>query len=226
VYPRPYRLSREFERQLLREARFFGESAASNRGQEEVFGVREYLPGQNVARIHWRTTARTGKPMVLELEGRQDASFVLMLDAFPVGDPATLRQRLEAAIGLCAGLAYYLTSQGVLFRFACHGAAVEITAPGRGDSHYHAVMEKLALAGFSERPLGEWIERVEAGHAREAPVLVTLGPKEHAEARMGEAAGAFVVSVSEPDFRNYVSVDPMGRRSIAAEELLARMEEP
>lgn len=221
VYPRPFRLSDDFERQLLAQARFFGESAVSSRGQEEVFGVREYLPGQNVARIHWRTTARTGKPMVLELEGRQDASFVVILDTFPVGDPATLRQRLEAAIGLSAGLAYYLTRQGVLFRFANHDATLHLSQPDRGDGHYHAVMERLAFAGFSEKPLSEWIDTVGAGGAREVPVLVTLGPKEHAEARL-RAAGAFVVGVGDPDYRSFVRIDSMGRRSISGGDLPAR----
>jgi len=225
VYPRPYRLSREFERLLLRGARFFGESSASNRGQEEVFGVREYLPGHNVARIHWPTTARTGKPMVLELEGRQDASFCVILDAFPVGEPATLRTRLESAIGLCAGLAYFFTGQGVLFRFALHGESLNLGAPGRGDSHYHAVMERLALAGLGEKPLGEWVGQVEAGGARESPVVVTLGPKEHAEARLPADSGAFIVSVAEQDFRHFVSFDPLGRRSVDVSELSARMQE-
>ncbi|MBE7491994.1 MAG: DUF58 domain-containing protein [Planctomycetes bacterium] len=218
VYPRPYRLSSEFEQRLLAQARFFGESSASARGQEEVFGVREYLPGQNVARIHWRTTARTGKPMVLELEGRQDASFVLVLDTFPVGDPASLRQRLEQAVGLAAGLSYYLTRQGVLFRFAYFGTELQLGQPGRGDGHYHAIMERLAFAGFAEKPLSEWIDAVGAGGAREVPVLVTLGPKEHAEARL-RAPGAFVVGVGDPDYRSYVRMDPLGRRSLSDGEL-------
>lgn len=222
VYPRPYRLSNDFENQLLARARFFGESAASNRGQEEVFGVRDYRPGHNVARIHWRTTARTGKPMVLELEGRQDASFVVILDAYPTGDPATLRQRLEAAIGFAAGLTWYLTRQGVLFRFAWHGVGLELSQPGRGDAHYHAVMEKLAFAGFGEKPLGEWIEQVGAGGATEVPVLISLGPKEHAEARLRAGESAFVIGVSEPDFKNFVRVDPLGRRSIGDGELAGR----
>jgi uncharacterized protein (DUF58 family) len=163
--------------------------------------------------------------MVLELEGRQDASFVLILDAFPIGDPATLRQRLEAAIGLAAGLAYYLTRQGVLFRFANHDAAMHLSQPGRGDGHYHAVMERLAFAGFSEKPLSEWLDAVGAGGAREVPVLITLGPKEHAEARLPTAAGAFVIGVGEPDYRNYVRIDSLGRRSVPGQDLSARESE-
>lgn len=219
VYPRPARLSPGFEHQLMRSARFYGESSVASRGQEEVYGVREYLPGQNVTRIHWRTTARSGKPMILELEGRQDASFVLLLDTFPIGDPGSLRQRLEAAIGLLAGLTYFLTHQGVLFRFAWHGTALHTSQPGRGDTHYHAVMERLAQAGFSEKRLGEWAPEVGVGAANEVPVLVTLGPKEHAEASLRVGSGAIVVGAGAPDFKDYLRFDHLGRRSIGSSEL-------
>lgn len=221
VYPRPVRLSRDFEQRLMRSARFFGESSVSSRGEEEVFGVREYRPGQNVARIHWRTTARTGKPMILEMEGRHDASFVLILDTSPVGDPATLRQRLESAIGLCAGITYFLTRQAVLFRFAWYGQRLHVSNPGRGDRHYHAVMERLARAGFSERGFSEWVDEIGAGGSREVPVVVTLGPREHAEARLRYGAEAIIVSASDADFRSHISFDLMGRRSVDREELTA-----
>lgn len=219
VYPRPARLSDGFEQKLMSSARFYGESSAAARGQEEVYGVREYLPGQNVRRIHWRTTARTGKPMILELEGRQDASFLILLDTSPVGDPGTLRQRLESAIGLVAGLTYFLTVQGVLFRFAWHGEQLHSSRPGRGDGHYHAVMERLALAGFSEKRLGEWVEQVGVGIGAEVPVLVTLGHKEHAEASLRLGVGATVIGAAAPDFKDYLRFDQLGRRSIASGEL-------
>ncbi|MCA8912125.1 MAG: DUF58 domain-containing protein [Planctomycetes bacterium] len=219
VYPRPARLSEDFERRLMRSARFYGESSVASRGQEEVYGVREYLPGQNVTRIHWRTTARTGKPMILELEGRQDASFVLLLDTFPIGDPGSLRQRLESAIGLVAGLTYFLTRQGVLFRFAWYGSGLQASQPGRGDTHYHAIMERLAQAGFAEKRLGEWVPEVGVGVANEVPVLITLGPKEHAEASLRLGTGAIVVGAGAPDFKDYLRFDYLGRRSIGSSEL-------
>lgn len=220
VYPRPVRLSRGFEERLLRSARFFGESSVASRGQEEVFGVREYLPGQNVKRIHWKTTARTGKPMILELEGRQDASFLLLLDTLPVGDPSTLRMRLESVVGLLAGLTYFLTMQGVLFRFAWHGDSLHASKPGRGDAHYHAIMERLALCGFSDKRLGDWVDDVGVGIDREIPVLATLGPKEHAEATLRVGTGAIVVGAGDADFKDYLRFDGLGRRSVARSELV------
>jgi hypothetical protein len=157
--------------------------------------------------------------MILELEGRQDASFVLLLDTFPIGDPGSLRQRLESAIGLLAGLTYFLTRQGVLFRFAWYGSNLQASQPGRGDTHYHAIMERLAQAGFAEKRLGEWIPEVGVGVANEVPVLVTLGPKEHAEASLRLGTGAIVVGAGAPDFKDYLRFDYLGRRSIGSSEL-------
>lgn len=221
VYPRPVRLAPQLEEKLLAAARYFGESSVASRGQEEVYGVREYLPGQNVARIHWRTTARTGKPMILELEGRQDASFCIVLDTSAVGDPGTLRARLESLIGLCAGLTWFLTRQGMLFRFAWHGATLQTSQPGRGDAHYFGIMEKLATAGFSDQRLSDWIGEVGVGGGGEVPVVLTLGTREHAEASMRLGLHAVVVGATDPDFKQHLRFDNIGRRSISTHELAA-----
>lgn len=219
AYPRPLRLSRELEERLLDSARYFGESSSSHRGDEEVFGVREYRQGENLKRIHWRTTARTGKPMILELEGRRDASFVIILNTAPVGDPNTLRERLEALVGLCAGITFFLTRQSVNFRFAHLGQTLLVSQHGRGDSQYHAIMERLAHVGLSEAPLAQWIDQVGLGDAHETPILLTLGPKEHAEARLPSTSGAIVIGAADADFRSNLSFDVLGRRSITSREL-------
>jgi uncharacterized protein (DUF58 family) len=219
VYPRPVRLSPELEQRLLEAARYFGDSAAAARGQDEVFGVREYLPGHNVAHIHWKSTARTGKPMVLELEGRQDASFVLILDTHEVGEVSTLRVRLESAIALTAGLTYFLTTQKALFRFAACDDQLHAGPRQRGDRHYHAIMRYLAHAGTSELRLSDWLPELESIGPNELPVLVTLGPKEHAEAALGNVPGAVVIGAADADFRRNVRMDAQGRRSISQPEL-------
>ncbi|MCC6575666.1 MAG: DUF58 domain-containing protein [Planctomycetes bacterium] len=221
VYPRPTRLSHELEERLMSRARYFGESSAASRGDDEVFGVREYRPGENIRRIHWRTSARMGKPMILEMEGRHDTNYVLLFDTAPLGDPGTLRNRLEAAVGVCAGLTYFLTREGASFRFAHAGAELVISQPGRGDRNYHAIMEQLALAGLSEKPLSEWIGNVGVGRFGEAAILITLGPKEHAEAHLPGNAGAVVLGAADTDFKRHVAFDPLGRKSVGTAETSA-----
>ncbi len=219
VYPRPLRLSRALEERLMDNARYFGESASAHRGDEEVFGVREYRQGENVKRIHWRTSARAGKPMILEMEGRRDASFVIILNTAPVGDPNSLRERLEALVGLCAGLNYFLTKQNLNFRFAHFGQSLLVSRHARGDAQYHALMEHLAHVGLSEVAFADWIDQVGVGAAQEVPIVLTLGPKEHAEARLPAGVAPIVIGAADADFREYLSYDILGRRSVSTAEL-------
>lgn len=219
VYPRPVKLSAHFRRRLLDSAQYFGESSITSRGQDEIYGIREYLPGDNLARIHWKTTARIGKPMVLELEGRQDASFVIVLDTSAQGDSTTLSRRLESTISLVAGIVYFLNRQNVMFRFAWHGSALEISQTGRGEQHYHGIMQRLSTAGFSESVLGEWVNEISIGQRGEVPIVVTLGHKEHAEARIRGHRAGIVIGASDLDFRDYVMVDAIGRRSVGGVDL-------
>lgn len=221
VYPRPLRLSRQLEERLMEHARYFGESATAHRGDEEVFGVREYRQGENVKRIHWRTSARAGKPMIMEMEGRRDASFAIVLNTAPVGDPNTLRERLEALVGLCAGLTWFLTRQSLHYRFAHFGQSLLVSRAERGDAQYHALMEQLAHAGLAEVPLADWVDQVGLGAAQEVPIVLTLGPKEHAEARMPPGVRAIVIGAADADFRDNLSFDVLGRRSVATGELVA-----
>ncbi|CAG0931534.1 hypothetical protein PLCT1_01812 [Planctomycetaceae bacterium] len=219
VYPRPLRLSRALEERLMDNARYFGESSSAHRGDEEVFGVREYRQGENVKRIHWRTSARAAKPMILEMEGRRDASFVIILNTAPVGDPNSLRERLEALVGLCAGLNYFLTKQNLNFRFAHYGQNLLVSRHGRGDAQYHALMERLAHVGLSDVAFADWIDQVGVGAAQEVPIVLTLGPKEHAEARLPAGVAPIVIGAADADFRENLSYDILGRRSVSTTEL-------
>ncbi len=46
----------------------------------EFHGVREYHPGDSLRRVHWRTTARTGRLVVVEFEKAFEQDLVLALD--------------------------------------------------------------------------------------------------------------------------------------------------
>jgi len=220
IYPRPVRLSESFERQLLASARFFGESSPSPLGDEEIYGVREYRPGESLRRIHWRTSARLGRPVVFEMQGRNDAGFLLLLDATPVGDPKTLARRLEAAVGLCAGIVWFLTREAAVIRFATRGSETETSGPLRGNRQYHAIMERLAQAGLSDTTLGEWVSQVGTGYGAETVVAVSLGPKEHAEAAIGNREGAIVVGATDAGFSDVVRIDHFGRRTVPSSGLV------
>lgn len=52
----------------------------------EIFGVREYRPGDALRRIHWRSTARRGELVVREFEPPGVQNLGIFLDPDPAGD--------------------------------------------------------------------------------------------------------------------------------------------
>jgi uncharacterized protein (DUF58 family) len=72
----------------------------------EFHGVREYQTGDELRRIHWRTTARTGKLAVVEFERAYQQNIIIALDLARGGDSGTGRETtLEYAIKVAATLA-------------------------------------------------------------------------------------------------------------------------
>jgi uncharacterized protein (DUF58 family) len=54
----------------------------------EIFGVREYRPGDPLRRIHWRSTARRGELIVREFEPPGVQNLGIFLDPYPPTDGA------------------------------------------------------------------------------------------------------------------------------------------
>jgi len=113
----------------------------------EFFGVREFLPGDELRRIHWRTTARTGKLAVVEYEEVIARGMTLILDLErgteqgPVGNST-----LDCAARAAASLANLACSQGVGVELVARGSedwSVEIQP---GDPNPRPVYEALARA--------------------------------------------------------------------------------
>jgi uncharacterized protein (DUF58 family) len=90
VYPRP--INGELEAAAT--ATGDGEDPATSRqGAGDLVGLRPYLPGDAVRRIHWRTTARTGTPMVTQRAGEAGGEVLLRVD------PGQGEQGIERACG-------------------------------------------------------------------------------------------------------------------------------
>ena len=85
-------------------------------GSDDVL-VREYLPGDDVRRIHWRSTARTGELMVRREEQAWDPSAVVLIDnrAEVLGGLTDAPQpdpRLEWLVSAAASIATHLIEHG------------------------------------------------------------------------------------------------------------------
>jgi uncharacterized protein (DUF58 family) len=119
-----------------------GVALASSVGESEEFSaLRDYRPGDPFRRIHWRSWARAGRPIVKEY---QDEFFVrhgLVLDTFV--DQAEA-ESFEEAVSVAASFACTLETQESLLDLLFVGCQAFCFTSGRGLGESAQVLEILA----------------------------------------------------------------------------------
>jgi uncharacterized protein (DUF58 family) len=111
---------------------------------EDIFAVREFLPGDTSRDIHWRSTAKRSQPMVKEYErpGAKKVHIVLDTSVPKKATPQDLAL-FEQRVSKAASLAYHLLLKQDFLVGLSLGAEV-IPAQG-GDAHLHRMLRALAL---------------------------------------------------------------------------------
>ncbi|MFA5139340.1 MAG: DUF58 domain-containing protein [Elusimicrobiota bacterium] len=107
---------------------------------QEFVSLRDYRPGDPIRRIHWKTWARTGKPVVKEYQDEYFVRHALALDTFlPAGGP-----RLEEAVSVAASFACSVLTQDSLLDLLFVGAEAYCFTAGRGLGGPDRILEVLA----------------------------------------------------------------------------------
>lgn len=128
-----------------------GVALASSVGDSEEFvTLRDYRPGDPLRRIHWRSWAKTGKPIVTE---HQDEFFVrhaLILDTF---QEETQSKRFEAAVSVAASFTCSIQTQESLLDLMFVGTEAYCFTSGRGLAHTDRMLEILAsVSAITDKP--------------------------------------------------------------------------
>ena len=119
-----------------------GVSLASSIGESEEFvSLREYRPGDPLRRIHWKSFAKTGKPIVKEFQEEFFVRHALVLDTF--SDQAH-SEIFEEAVSVAASLAYTISNQDSLLDLMFVGPQAFCFTSGRGVAHTEQMLEILA----------------------------------------------------------------------------------
>jgi uncharacterized protein (DUF58 family) len=153
-----------------------------------VSRVREYTSGDSLRRIHWPTTAHTGRLVVKEFDpDRPSYTFKniwLVLDIhrasrFGEGDDSTE----EYGITIAASLAAKYIESGKRVGLIASGDRPCLVLPGTGDEHLQNILRSLALMkATGSIPIDELLasqaERFEAG----AAVIVIMPSQDRAVA--------------------------------------------
>ncbi len=132
----------------------FGLESGDAVGQAKGVGVephslRDYTQGEHVRNIHWKTSARLGRPVVLEYVVEETRQVCLTLIAVPESG-GDWDERLEKAVVLTASLAVHLIKAGYEVGLICGSESIP---PGHGSSHSHAILRTLAGIDFQRLSL-------------------------------------------------------------------------
>jgi uncharacterized protein (DUF58 family) len=129
-------------------------------------GVRDYVPGDPMKRIHWPSTAHRGRFMVKEFEQDPQADIWLFLDAqrdiqaslpeptFAISEDswwlhrpnvALPRDTFEYAASAAASLASYFLLDRRAVGLACAAGKFTVVSADRGERQVNKIMETLAF---------------------------------------------------------------------------------
>ena len=140
-----------------------GVAMASNIGRSEEFvSLREYRRGDPYRHIHWRSWAKTGKPIVKEYEDEFFVRHALVLDTF-IDDPRS--EAFEEAVSVAASFACTLITQESLLDLLFVGPQAYCFTAGRGLAHADQMLEILASVRVSPAEPFEKLEHLVVQHA-------------------------------------------------------------
>lgn len=115
--------------------------AGSVGDSEEFASLRDYRPGDPLRRIHWRSWARMGRPIVKEYQDEFFVRHALVLDTF--GRPGS-PEVFEEAVSVAASFAVAIPSQDSLLDLMFVGPEAYCFTAGRGLAHADRMLEVLA----------------------------------------------------------------------------------
>jgi uncharacterized protein (DUF58 family) len=142
-----------------------GVSLASSVGESEEFvSLREYRPGDPLRRIHWKSFAKLGKPIVKEYQEEFFVRHALILDTFGGTDHEAI---FEEAVSIAASLAWTIQNQDSLLDLMFVGPEAYCFTSGRGVGHIEQMLEILASVQMCQKKGFESLEHLVFNHASE-----------------------------------------------------------
>jgi len=115
--------------------------AAAIGESEEFVSLRDYRPGDPMRRIHWRSWAKTGRPVVKEFQDEFFVRHALILDTFTELDDMAV---FEEVVSVAASFACTIDTQESLLDLLFIGPQAYCFTIGRGIAHADQMLELLA----------------------------------------------------------------------------------
>lgn len=203
VWPRVQALSKSELNNYL----WHGDQLNSSRTRAELThlqGIREYVPGDRLSHVHWKTTAHTGDFKVKYFEPENKAEFIVLLDAshhFTAND-------WELAVSIAASLVLRASRSQLLLRVVALDQPIHQAPPAVGPETLNMAMDFLSDLGHRTSGTADAIEPTRFG--QHMLVIIT---QERREAWRGLADSIVVVgsggTTSLGDWRASIARTPM-----------------
>ncbi len=197
-----------------------GESSSrsvSIQGEDDA-ATREFRSGDDLRKVHWRSTARVGKLMVRREEQPWQTRSALLLDTRGTAHRGEgMSGSFEWSVSAAASVGDHLSRLGYSLRLFTDGGELHTGADGDFRAAHH-LLDQLAVLPHSPN---ETLERgVQAlRHSNEDGLLVAVlgdvGPEEAQTLAAGRAGGARSIAVL-CDIANWRESSAGNRASIAA----------
>ena len=138
----------------------------------EFYGMREFRPGDDLRRIVWRASARTGTLMVSEAEqGITDhITVVLDTDRGSHSHDGEVSETFEYAVSACASLGVRHLAEGYEVRIEAN--AGPLTRALRGPNKSLMFLDVMARVQSGREPLSGVLRRLVSDPRRDAHIIV------------------------------------------------------
>ncbi len=149
VLPRRYKLP-ELDLEGISRNEMGGRSVARATGQtDEVVGLREYRPGDPPKHIHWRSWAKTGKPIVREYEDVFFPRYGLVLDT---ACPYEKADYFEEAVSIATSFVRSVETKECLLDLIFLNQGAQVQTVGSGIAKSEEMLELLATVDVDLKP--------------------------------------------------------------------------
>ena len=159
----------------------------TNRGRvldvaPEVSSVRDYASSDGLNRIHWPSTARTGRLISRLYESQQSSDLLILLDlgrGIHVGEPP--ESTLEYAISLVASISHAALARGQGVGLVASDRRGTTIGVGHGDTQRMRILDFLATAQDTGRqPIATIIAKHGRGSRGRGGLVVVTSDRDHA----------------------------------------------
>jgi len=139
----------------------------------DASSVREYVPGDSIRLMHWKTTARHDKPYVRLFDGTPASDWWILLDLqseVQVGSGGDSTE--ELGVILAASLADHGLRAHRGVGLVVNGKMLDWLPPRTGSGQRWEILRRLALASPGKTSLGEVLERARPNLGRNGSLLI------------------------------------------------------